>query len=151
MLFFTTVGIIIMYCTVASKYSNVRRLLRHIIILSLAIVIFMVLLNLMLMVDLLKSESYNRQLCFAVAATLKDLIFLSGYILTFYGPKCVKKTTSKERLHNKEGTGKEYGTFKESDRVSAPSSTFYQVQFTGQFTSVSDDTLPSQQQSHHNH
>ena len=137
--FVTTVGIIITYCTVASKYSNVRHLLRHIIILSLAIIIYMVLLNLMLMVDLLKTDTYKRQICFVVAANLKELIFLSGFLLTFYGPKCIKKTTSKEKLHNKEGTGKEYGTFKESDRVSAPSGTFYEIPYTGEFTSIPPD------------
>lgn len=135
----TTVGIIIFYCTMASKYSNIRTLLRLIITLSLAIVVFMILLNLMLMIDLLKKVSYSQEIYFAVAATLSDLIFLSGFLLTFYVPKCRKTTpATQENIPRKEKeTGTGYGTFRESDRESALSYTDFQVQYTGQFTSIS--------------
>jgi uncharacterized membrane protein YagU involved in acid resistance len=55
----TSIGIIIQYCMLASKYSNIRQLLRQIMMLSLSIIAFMVLLNVMLMVDLLKHNSYT--------------------------------------------------------------------------------------------
>lgn len=107
-------------------------------ILSLAIIVFMVLLNLMLMIDLLNLASYNLEIYFAIAATFSDLIFMSGFLATFYIPKCRKSAPSpQQRIPCKEASGMEYGTFKESDRVSALSHTDFQVQFTGEFTSIS--------------
>lgn len=138
----TTIGIIVIYCTLASKYSNLKRLLRQTMILSLSIIAFMVLLNLMLMIDILKKASYYQEIYFSVAATLSDLIFLSGFLLTFYTPKCGKIARPQEApQRNKEAAGKEYGTFRESDRVSALSHTEFEVQFTGEFTSSSDKTV----------
>ena len=132
----TTVGIIVIYCTLASRYSNTRQLLRLIMTLSLAIIVFIVLLNIMLMIDLLKKSSYSQEIYFAVAATLSDLVFLSGFLLSFYTPKCRKTTTSQKHLPQK-GAGMEYGTFKESDRESALSHTDFEIQYTGGFTSIS--------------
>lgn len=140
----TSVGIIIVYCTLASKYSNIRHLLKLIMTLSFAIVAFMILLNLMLMIDLLKKSTYEQEIYFAIAATLSDLIFLSGFLLTFYAPKCKKHSPPRLPEHppdKKQGVGTEYGTFRESDRESALSHTDFQVQFTGEFTSITEGDM----------
>jgi len=85
-------------------------------------------------------SSCTTEIYFAAAATIKDLIFLGGYILTFYFPKCPKCTRRRiapRGFQRKEEKSKEYGTFKESDRVSAPSNTEFQVQYTGEFEHIS--------------
>jgi len=108
----------------------------------LAVVSFMVVLNIMLGIDILRGSksSYTTEIYFAAAATINDLIFLGGYIFTFYFPKCPKCTrrrTASRVFQRKEEKRKEYGTFKESERVSAPSNTEFQVQYTGEFEHIS--------------
>lgn len=135
----TAVGITIVYCKLATRFTNARQLLRQVMILVLAVITFMVVLNVMLGIDILRTKSsLTTEIYFAAAATINDLIFLSGYMLTFYFPKC-RKTSSRVFPQRKEKSGHEYGTFKESDRVSAPSNTEFQVQYTGEFTNISVD------------
>lgn len=141
----TAVGITIVYCKLATRFSNAKQLLRQVMILVLSIVAFMIILNIMLGIDALSGSksSYTRQIFFSAAATINDLIFLGGYIFTFYFPKCptCAKRKSTSQKHNKvEGKNeKDYGTFGQSDRVSAPSSTEFHIQYTGEFTSITRD------------
>lgn len=136
----TAVGIVVVYCKLAARFANAKRLLRQVLILVLAIITFMVVLNIMLQIDIFKSKSpsFAKEIYFALAITIKDLIFLSGYLVTFYSPKCRKKrkATSLGFPQGEEKGGKEYGTFKESDRTSALSYTDFQVQYTGGFTDI---------------
>lgn len=143
-------GITVVYCKLAARFADAKQLLRQVLMLVLAIVGFMIILNIMLGIDILRS-SYTMEIYFAAAATINDLVFLGGYILTFYFPKCLNyarrrftfqafRFTFQAFRRREERRGeKEYGTFKESDRVSAPSNTEFQVQYTGEFTSVSQD------------
>ena len=68
------------------------------------------------------SWSYNLNTTFLLLLLPPhSVIFLSGYILTFYFPKCPKCTRRRiasRVFQRKEEKSKEYGTFKESDHVS---------------------------------
>ena len=112
-----------MYCKLATRFANARKLLHQVMILVLAIVSFMVVLNIMLGIDIFRGSKslYTTEIYFAAAAAINDLIFLSANILTFYFPKCPKCTRRRiasRVFQRKEEKSKEYGTFKESDHVS---------------------------------
>lgn len=137
------VGILIIYCTLSAVFLNVKQMLQQITVLVLAIIIYIVILNIMLAVDISLNASYSLNVFFAIAATLTDLIFLFGYLFAFYSGKLRRKIMPRKKhrvppvYFNDQEDSKEYGTFEESNQGTSPSSTYFDVLYTGEFTSVS--------------
>ena len=135
-------GIMIVYCGISTHFRRAKVLLRRIIILLVAIIVYMVFLNLLLVVVSDHRAGYYLKLFSAITQTPIDYVPLCGYLITFhYSKLChmIKRfVTKKER--RVPGHLHEYGTFKESERVSAPSNTFYDshIGYTGEFTTVAD-------------
>lgn len=135
-------GILIVYCTLSVLFIRAKNLLRQILILLLAILLYIVILNVMIAVDVLVDTPYPLNIFFAIAATLTDLIFMFGYLLAFYSSqfkRCLMLQRRKRplpRFFNDNTDSKEYGTFEDSIRSTRPSYTYFDVPYTGEFTSV---------------
>ena len=133
-------GIIIAYCAYSAKLQHARRMIKHLLMLIAAVIVYMILLNIELATDTNHHASYHLRVFLSVFATLDDFIIITGYLLAFYFVTIrdhLKKVVKwKEKEMNREES-KGYATFKDSTRVTSPSSTFYSIQHTGEFTSVS--------------
>lgn len=106
-------------------------------------IVYIIILNTMLVVDILVDTSYSLNIFFFISATLTDLIFLFGYLLALYSSVFRRKLAVHEKLRHHhyfaeddDDRGKEYGTFRDSSHQTAPSSTYFDVPYTGEFTSV---------------
>ena len=138
------ISITIVYWTLSVILRDAKRLLKQILILVLAVILYIIILNTMLVVDILVDTSYSLNIFFAISATLTDLIFLFGYLLAFYSSGLRRKLVEckRQRQHHyfdaEDDHGKEYGTFEDSSRITRPSFTYYDVPYTGEFTSVSN-------------
>ena len=139
---FIAIAIVIVYGTLSIFLTDARRLLKQILILVLAVILYIIILNTMLVVDILVDTSYSLNIFFAISATLTDLIFLFGYLLAFYSSVFRRKLAVREKRQHRhyfaedDDHGKEYGTFRDSSRQTLPSSTYFEVPYTGEFTSV---------------
>lgn len=139
-------GLLITYCVLSAKLHRARIMLRHLAVLLTAIVITNVILNVMFVVHIKNLVSYKFLLFSAMFATVDDYIFLSGYLLVFHSSKLfimIKKSVRTKKTANKAIhpiNAKEYGTFKESDRVTMPSYTHFSIPYTGEFTTVKEQS-----------
>ena len=137
-------GIMIKCSTLSAVLQRAKDLLRCIVIVLAAIIVYMVLLNVLLVLMSDHQTGYSIKIFSAIVTTIIDYVPLCGYLITLhYSKLChmikrlvIKKERCVPGHQNKNYT--EYGTFKESERVSAPSSTFYNIEYTGGFTTISD-------------
>lgn len=138
---FVAIGILIVYCSVKSVIQNVKRLLRQMMALVLAITLYIVILNIMVAVDILMDTSYPLSIFFAFAATMTDLIFLFGYLLAFYSSQIKRSIMPQRRLppcyfDDDSSKTKNYGSVEHTKQSTRPSYTYFDVPYTGEFTSV---------------
>lgn len=138
------IGILIAYCSLTAVVQNVKRLLCQIMALLLAITLYIVILNIMLAIDILMEVSYPLSIFFAIAATLTDLLFLFGYLLAFYSSQ-IKRSIIPQRkrlppyhFDDASSTTKDYGSMEHTKGSTIPSYTYFDVPYTGEFTSVPD-------------
>lgn len=132
-----SIVIIIFYCTL-SIFLKCKVILKRILILLFTIIVHMIILNMMLVT---RNLGYYFDIFIAVFATFDDLIFLAGYLVSFHSSRILGRV--KTRVGKKKNAAscnfnqdREYGTFKETRTVHVPSSTFYEVEYTGEFTGV---------------
>lgn len=137
-------GILIVYCSLSAIIQSAKHIVRRIVILLSAIIISVLLINLLIMTNakLLHGEHhYQLKMVFAVIATCNDLILLFGYLIAFYSATFSRWLTKKipdrsrrnrEQVYNTQG----YKTIRESERAHVPSSTHWEVEYTGEFTVV---------------
>lgn len=130
-------GILIVYCSLTTVIQSVKRLLWKIMTLVLAIVLYIVVLNIMITVDILMDVSYPLSIFFAIAATMTDLIFLFGYLVAFYSSQRSIIPQRRQELppqyFDDDSSTHSIEHTKQSTR---PSYTYFDVPYTGEFTSV---------------
>lgn len=135
-----SLGFIVFNCTMSSRLQHAKLIVRRLAILLVAVILFLVIFNLMLLTDSY-IKGYGGKIFIATFATLVELIVLCGYLLAMYSPtSCVpfckkkkRKVATKQSISN---VVKDYGTYCESDPVSVPSDTYFDVEYTGEFTTV---------------
>lgn len=140
----SAVGIMVVYCTLTSLYQNAKFLLRKILVLLLATILYILVLNVMLAVDILIDISYPLSIFFASAATGTDLIFMFGYMFAFYSSQIKKSITFRRDKHlpqcyfddDSTSQPKKYGSTEKTEKTTRPSYTYFNVPYTGEFTSV---------------
>ena len=136
-------GILIVYCSLSAIIRSAKHIVRRIIVLLSAIIISVLLINLLIMTNakLLHGERHYRlKMAFAVIATCNDLILLFGYLIAFHSATLCRFLTKKiRRRSNREGVvcnTQGYKTIRESERAQVPSSTHWEVEYTGEFTVI---------------
>lgn len=134
-------GMIGVYCTLSNRLQRASHMIKYLSILLIAIVINMIIMNLLLAINTYSHPGYWLKMCFSILATVDDFIFLSGYLLAFYSGtiwnvinRCICSYCCEKKPHNQ--PNKEYGTFAESNRTTIPSNTYFDIQYTGEFTDV---------------
>ena len=140
------VGIMIVYSTLSTVFQRAKDLLRRIVILLAAIIAYLVLINALLVLMSDHRAGYSMKIFAAISTTLIDYVPLCGYLITFhYSKSChvIKRLVTRKKrrvLGHMHKNCTEYGTFKESERVTAPSNTFYDshIEYTGGFTIITD-------------
>ena len=137
-------GITIACCAYSAKLKHARRMINPLLMLLIAVITYMVVLNLLLVVDQNYHASYHLRIFLATFATLDDFIFITGYLLAFYFAtirdwlKTMARRDAINETRRQERESKGYATFKDSTRLTAPSTTHYNVPYTGEFTSISN-------------
>lgn len=138
----TGVGVIFVYCSLAPRYANAKYLLRQISIFLFANIGILALLGAIFVVAYLKSTSQSEKIFFAASTTVIDLVFLVGYLLTFYFPRfCSGRRSKQSSCARQKDATTTYKTFKESEGVSCYSDTRFDVEYTGEFTDVQSITI----------
>ena len=132
------IGLFIVYCVLSSKLrlQRAKLMMKYLIVLLTAVILNSVILNI-IVVGYTNNLIANKLRMFTVVfATADDFVFLSGYLLVFYYSKV--STTVRGLSKHKAVKLKEYRTFKESDRETAPSETRWSksAPYTGAFSSV---------------
>ena len=135
------IGLFIVYCVLSSKLrlQRAKLMMKYLIVLLTAVILNSVMINIDVVGYTSNSIPQKFRQYTAIMATADDFVFLTGYLLVFYYSKVSttvrglskNKTVQVNRLN-------EYGTFKDSDRETAPSETRWSksAPFTGEFTSV---------------
>ena len=135
------IGLFVVYCVLSSKLrlQKAKLMMKYLIFLLAAVIVNNVMQNIIMISYINFPFGHKLRFFTAIIATADDFVFLIGYLLVFYSSKvsATLRGLSKSRvIPLKDGT--EYGTFRVSDRESAPSETHWSesVPFTGEFTSV---------------
>ena len=132
-------GMIMIYCTLFTRLKRAKYMVKHLVLLISAVVVNLLILNMMVAISYLKNSGFGLRIIFVILATLDDFVFLSGYLLTFYSFKiytAVRKLFKRKAKKHANDQRGEYGTFRESNRTTVPSNTYYDIQYTGQFTNI---------------
>ena len=132
-------GLTITYCTLSVKLQNAKRVVKNLLVLLTAVIAHIVALNLLMVIDVATRPTYQLKMVLAVLVTLSEFILLVGYLSAFHITKLselMKKLTVLGNRYNRQ-LNKEYGTFKNSSRRTDHSTTFFNVPYTGEFTTVS--------------
>ena len=135
-------GITITYCVYSAKMQHARRMIKHLLILLIAAILYIIEVNMLYFIDANLHTSYHLRIFLAIFATLSDFTFVIGYLLAFQFAKihvllknvfrrAERKKKNIKTVHESKG----YGTFNDSTRVTAPSSTYFIVQHTDGFVS----------------
>lgn len=144
-----TLGLTLLYCSLSTEMkqlSHVKRVMKYLTASLLVIFIYITTFSITEAISALTPEKQTKAteyvifFIFFLAVYLEKNVIIVGYLLAFHFTKvwdtlktfCSKK--KKEKLAQKSAS--EYGTFKESDRISQPSETCYSVQYTNEFTTV---------------
>ena len=141
------IGVAVVYCTLSKSMENARQAIKNIIIVLLTLLAYKIVFTVMKVVPrVLKAENSLTQLavtrCFH---TIGKFVLIVGYLLAFHFSKfcepirkLVKMSSDVKRreINYLKGRHKEYKTFRDSSRESAPSSTFFSIPYTGQFTDI---------------
>ena len=139
------IGLFVVYCVLSTKLQSAKVMMKYLTVLLGAVIINSVILNIIMVMYTNSSIADRLRLFTAVFATVDDFVFLSGYLLVFYSSKLstpfkklIKWFSKRKMIPLMDGT--DYGTFKESERRTAPSETYYShsVPYTGAFTSVAE-------------
>jgi hypothetical protein len=134
-------AILIVYCSLSSLIQTAKTVIQRIVVLLLAIIISVLCIDLLILTTakLVHGEHYQLKMAFALIATCNDLILLFGYLLAFHSStfcRFFKKIADIGRRNGEGAHTRGFKTIRESERVSAPSSTFFEVEYTGDFTDV---------------
>ena len=128
-----TVGVTVVYCTVSRKLKpTIKHAIKNLATLSLSIIGF--LLTYFLVSLILNTLICNNLVVYGMNTTFTTLgkfVIIVGYLIAFHWTRKRKK---KMVNSNNMQANKEYGTFKESSRETAPSNTHFTVPYTGEFS-----------------
>ena len=138
-------GVIVFYCTLSTRLKglkHVRRLIKNLVASLIVVFTLFMTFNAVSITRVALSEYYFALVYLSMLVlTLEKIIVLTGYLLVFhYSKVCgsVRKLCScrRQSKHKPQENCNEYGTFRESNRDTAPSTTYFNVPYTGEFTTV---------------
>ena len=146
-----SLGVIIYYCTLSSemkRLKKVRRVIKNLVVSLVIVFLFSMASNVLALLQATISVGYQSFSALAwlsiLVVNLERIVFLVGYLLVFHFSKVcspVKKLCNCRRkgTHNSiQRNCNEYGTFRDSNKSTAPSQTFFNVSYTGEFTTISN-------------
>ncbi len=140
---FTALGMTIVYCTLSSRLQHARHLIRKLIAFLLAMIAYIMITNLTAVMRITIQPGYQLAIFFVSVYSFGKFFLIVGYLVAFHFSrihKALKKLAARKRkkCSNQQADRNiaEYGTFKESSRNTVPSSTFFNIPHTGEFTSV---------------
>lgn len=142
----STIGVAIVYCSMSRSLQNARRVVKKLLIILVMLIVYTLVLNSVQIVlkKSLEAEGSLTELvidrCFQ---TIGKFVLIIGYLLVFHFSnfcepikKLVKKKTERRRIEDHHQERENQQTFRDSSRESAPSFTFFNNPYTGQFTSI---------------
>ncbi len=138
------IGVGIIYCTMPRHMQNARRAVKKLVIVLLTLVVYKIVLTIMKVIPIILGveNSLAELAVINVFHTVVVSLVVLGYLLAFHFSKfcdpIMNLTKVKNEGNQQRHKNMEYRTFKYSSRESAPSSTFFSVPYTGQFTTVSN-------------
>ena len=147
----TALGMMVSYYSLSSKLQHyqqarhvIRKLIASLVVVIICIVAFNIFEVLWITIRTEKHHDYMTMLSFTLLTkSLQKTVLLIGYLLMFHFSnvcdplkKYIKKK-KREHIHNLYDK-RVYGTIKESHGSTYPSSTYFNVSHTGQFTTVSN-------------
>ena len=146
---FAALGMIVLYCTLSSKlqrHQQARLVIKKLTISVLVVVALVVAYNISEVLWIMRPKGYHHYMltvCIGLLTTnLEKMILLIGYLLTFHFSNIctpLKKLIKRKRRDLRYNPSKQgYGTIGEPDRSTSPSNTYFNVSYTGQFTTVSN-------------
>ena len=134
------IGLLVVYCVLSTKLQSAKVMMKYLAVLLAAVIVNSIVLNICVAAYTNGSVANKLRVFIAIFDTADDFVFLSGYLLVFYSSKIFKVPSVIKWFSKRKTTdsGTEYGTFKESDRETAPSETCWNMSapYTGAFTSV---------------
>lgn len=139
----SALGMTFVYCKLSNEMKHARNVIKKLVILMLVLFIYFLLLNLQLIG---RNSDFNLSLrmFFVFWHFVVKFSLLFGYLVLFHCSnindqikKLSKRKKADEHQIDDKEKEKEYGTFKESSRKSAPSSTYFSIPFTGGFPTTS--------------
>lgn len=145
----SSIGIAIVYCMLPKTMHNARRAVKNLLIVLLVLVVYKILLTLIKVISIaLKIENSLVDValshCFrTLVVSAVVIIYLFAFHFSQFCEPVMKLTKMEARKNemNQRHYGQyrkiDYKTFKDSSRESAPSSTYFNVPYTGQFTNIS--------------
>ena len=127
------IGMAILHCIMSAKLKHAKQAIGNLVIFSFFLIAFFAVFIFLAQILKLSGISGYPSLIlyglYVILATLGKFIIVIGYLIAFHCTK--RKKRAKAKLKWK--VTAEYGTFKESTRQTAPSSTYFTIPYTGQF------------------
>ncbi len=126
------VGLAVVYCTMSAKLKQAKRTIKKLVALLLSIIGFLLTFSLLSLI--LNTLICNSLVVYGMNTTFTTLgkfVIIVGYLIVFHW---TRKRRTKNGNHKNIQENKEYGTFRESSRETAPSDTYFTVPHTGEFT-----------------
>ena len=138
-------GMTVVYCTLSAKLQQARIAIRNLIIFVCTVIIYSLAFRIQDEILSIISINYCRRFGIYIATILLSsamvVTLFIGYLLTFQFPKfcdplknLVKKKIRNHRHNLNYNYNNEYGTFRKSSRETAPSTTYFNISYTGDFT-----------------
>lgn len=130
------IGIVIFYCTLPVRIRRAKQIILRILVLLSAVILNFLLLNFIVVIEATVWGGYHLKMAYTLIATLTDCSFMFGYLLAFYKCSAFRLRGISQGIQR--NNSMRYRTFVRSEVVTRPSSTFFEAEYTGNFTSISD-------------
>ena len=136
-------GLLMVYCKLSSKLKRAKLMMKYLSFLLTTVILNSIALNLVLVSFRGKSIAYKLLLFGAIFATADDFFILGGFLLVFHFfklstmcKKVAERISKQKTLIRPQNDGTNYKTFQESNRESDPSETYFNIEYTGEFTAI---------------
>ncbi len=144
----SAVGMISVYCKLSTEMKHARSVIKKLAISMLVLFLYFLLLHLQIIGSNKGDVNLILRIFFVFWHLIVKFLILFGYLVLFHCSnlhdqirKLSRRRKEDEVLEDdeeeKKKKSKEYGTFQESNRNTAPSTTYFNVSYTGDFTTVS--------------
>lgn len=173
-----TVGMVIIYCRIATDYPDARQLIKRTLLLMVFLFAYIIVISIPLAVRLNAGITGARQhfilwITWAIAIPISHTIFIFGFLFSFYSVRvcgwaqikragcwkcdccrCRKRTKNSHEVLSTSKRKKVTATFDEntippSDRVSPPSQSYFSIPYTDGFRDICSRTENDQLVSQH--